>query len=183
MKNLYFIFILILLLSACEKKKSFETRKIVFEYDYINYAWGYQHKGWLVDTNGVVRLHQSADEHETWKLADNSGYISENDLQHNYDLSDTVIYNLDPSEVKGKITLLNSISENDLSEKSHPMADAGVGSLYGYVWDKNVQKYKRIFLAQSGDIAQVNNNANAVILKNWLIDKGEHQIKYFYWYY
>ena len=183
-KNISSVFILILLFvlfPSCKKNTPFEFRKIVFEYEYINYAWGYNHSGWFIDTTGLVYYHKSVNEHEIWNSADNSGYLSEGALQQNFNLSDTVIYTLNKTEVKGKAALNRFVTTDNFSEILHPMADAGIGTLYCYVWDKEVLKYRRLFLAESGDLRQANNDPDAILLTHWLIDKGNNQIKYFFW--
>lgn len=182
MKYTLYLLIFILSLTSCKKAHHYEVRKIVFQYEYINYAWGYQHQSWFIDTNGLVHLYRSDGQQENWKFPDDKGYITETDLQSDYALADTLIYQLDPTEVKQRTKLIPGISENDLTDISPVMADAGESVLYAYVWDADLQQYKRIFLAESGDLSRVNNHPNAKALTEWLIDKGKNQVKFFIWF-
>ncbi|MDB5227568.1 MAG: hypothetical protein JWN78_1761 [Bacteroidota bacterium] len=193
-----FIFSIVVLLFSCTKetkdKSQFEQRdqdagKIAFQYEYINFAWGYAHYTWFVDTNGVVRYyrtniryHQTSDRYETWKSTDSAGYISTSDLQFNYALCYT-IYRLDSSEVRQKSKLISLVDETTLTDSINAMADAGAAVLYCYIWDPSKQKYKRLLLKQEGDWDRSNLNANAMVLSHWLINKGEQEIKQFFWYY
>ena len=44
-------------LSGCEKEECGceNIPPVLFEYHYINYAWGFQENGWLIDGDGNVQ--------------------------------------------------------------------------------------------------------------------------------
>jgi len=69
MRNIRLLFILGLMifsLTNCEKDNdgtdiSMTNQRIYFQYDYINFAWGYQHSGWLIDSSGNVHCYNKPD--------------------------------------------------------------------------------------------------------------------------
>lgn len=184
-----FIFSIVILFSSCKKEIQVKSSpdinvgKIAFQFEFINWAWGFQHITWFVDTNGVVRFYKSFNRNELWKQADDVGYISAEDFQFNYALCDTIVSILDSFEVRTHAHLIPAIDESMLSGWTNGGADGGSAALYCYVWNPVMQKYKRVFLAQTGDFERVNLNSNAVELTTWLTDKGEHEMKnYFVWF-
>ncbi|MDD2799252.1 MAG: hypothetical protein PHV20_11730 [Bacteroidales bacterium] len=56
MKTLLSILCAFLILNGCAKMDSisFSNQKIVFQQEYINYAWGYSHNGFFIDSTGAI---------------------------------------------------------------------------------------------------------------------------------
>jgi len=60
------------------------------------------------------------------------------------------------------------------------MADAGIGALYVYVWDKAVEKYEKVLLASKGDISVTNKSSEAKSAVNWLKTIGKQTDRFFW---
>ena len=82
-------------LSACQEdlKSDYEApvdQAVLFEYRYVNFAWGYAENGWLIDSEGNMRSFSLP---ENFRLPDSTGYISQEDLDAFVDAMSTVLVN------------------------------------------------------------------------------------------
>jgi hypothetical protein len=83
-----------LILTSCDKdcdEVNPVKDPVYFQYEAINYAWGFYHVGWYIDSKGnfdYYRLPQYPIE------PDSSGYISKVDLLDNLAKADSIVYNI-----------------------------------------------------------------------------------------
>ncbi|MBN2523323.1 MAG: hypothetical protein JXB24_08595 [Bacteroidales bacterium] len=157
-------------LCACEKDEiSDPSRQIVyFAYEYINYAWGYQHTGWLIDSAGNLNAYNLPDE---WQPGNEEG-ISYKDLKFNLSQTDSVIATIDPAVLTLKVQLIGEAKDGIITPAIHAACDAGTSALYAYYYDVEKQLYRIVFLARSGDFESHNTSPAAVELTEWLKQFG-----------
>ncbi|MEO6131037.1 MAG: hypothetical protein ABIQ02_04265 [Saprospiraceae bacterium] len=167
-------FLVLLFLSSCKKEDCGDptslTDPVYFQFEAKNYAWGIFHAGWFIDQNGNFDYFNLPD---PWKEPDSLGYISKNDLLTNLEQADSVVYSISMHELQNKVSLIDDIDENKLSEIEQVAADTGTSSLYCYKWDNVKGKYKRIILETEGDFRQFNLDPEAQELASWLIALGK----------
>ena len=79
--------ILLLLLVYCSHDRMQEKymllvnrQAILFEFEYINYAWSYQHNGFIIDNEGNVLTYNNP---ENWNFPDSDLRISEKQVAEN----------------------------------------------------------------------------------------------------
>jgi hypothetical protein len=138
---------------------------IYFQYEYINYAWGYQHYGWLIDSTGKVFCYHNP---ENWNFPDSLGFINTSDMDSNISETDSICYKIDIRKLNDKTELIFNASKGKISEPVHEMYDAG-GSVYSaFLYNKNTGKYKKILLKQEGDFRIENSSTEADELYTWL---------------
>jgi hypothetical protein len=163
-----FLLLLSLLIIACSSKKEDtlinKEQPVYFQYNYINWAWGYQHSGWLIDNKGNVNYYNKPAD---WRNGDQDG-ISYDDLIYNLSQTDSVIAKIDPLILKEKIKLIKDAIDGEISPETHTAYDAGVWALLAYYYDNNTKKYRTVFLAESGDVSSYNKDTAAIQLTNWL---------------
>ncbi len=177
-KTIILLLILTTIISSC-KKEDLESidQPVLFEFEYINYAWVHTHRGWMIDDEGYVKGFNLP---ENWNTPDEDNRINKADLIENLSSTDTVFMKAD--EVK----LLQHFGERlemkgavmDTSETF--MADAGIGALYVYLWDKENDEYERVLLASKGDISVTNMSPEAKSAVMWLIEIGENTDVFFW---
>jgi len=163
-------FTIIIFTSSCNKDDSNRNTQnlghILFQYDYVNWAWGYQHAGWFIDSSGNVKGYNLP---HNWKYADSLGYILKDSLELNYNNTDTLLFQVEKQELLEKAKMIEKTINGKLSAKTHTAFDAGSAVLYCYYWDRKKGAYKIIFLAESGDFEQHNLDTSGIALSNWLI--------------
>ena len=161
--------LLAFLLGACEMLEcdSPMGQPVYFEYHYTNYAWGYQENGWIIDREGNIR---SFNLPVDFRYPDSTGYLTIGDLEHNLILTDSIVGNVDESEFEQYIEYIPAAAEGEIGKSKSIAADAGASVLSCYLYDKEKDAYKFVFLAQSGDWEQFNLSPEAEILVDWLLD-------------
>ena len=82
LRKLFLLSILILFIPGCKKDTSISERQsVLFQFEYINYAWGYQHQGFIIDNKGNVLTYNNP---EGWNFPDNN--LNINEIQFNENL-------------------------------------------------------------------------------------------------
>lgn len=173
MKNIWILSIigfLIISLTNCDPiPDDIETttlkQRIYFQYEYVNYAWGYQHAGWLIDSSGNVLCY---DKPENWYSTDSLGFITSAEMDSNIFKTDSVCYTIDKTTLIDKTGPIKNVSKGVISDPIHEMYDAGIESYYGFTYNEETKKYKKVLLKQIGDFRIDNSASEAVELYEWL---------------
>lgn len=163
--------ILTLICIGCEKlwHDPIEEQPVYFEYHYINHAWGYQERGWLIDKDGEVRYFEFPD---NYRLPDSTGILSLEDLEYNLGQTDSIITSIEQAELEEYTGYISAAAEGEIGEQTHIAADAGSSTLSCYLYDEEQDAYRFVFLATSGDWEQFNLAPEAETLVDWLRQFG-----------
>jgi hypothetical protein len=179
--SLYLIAILLggLILSCsretCDCK---EDQPVLFQYEYINYAWGYRHHGFMIGADGTIHgFRQPA----AWKEYDSAGMISRDDLEFNLGQCDTLFGNVDQDSLCDYFDQVKDIRTGEIKDLGIYMADAGTGVLSAWYPTLSDSIYERVFLISNGDSNLKNTHEKAGDLINWLKKTGLKTDR-FYWF-
>jgi len=153
-------------------------QRVLFQQSFINYAWGYQNRGWFVDNDGEMKAYRIAGRGDQWHnvgtAGTDSGYIVQKELEENYAKADWVIYHIPQSELIEKFRLISSAANGPYSPYTRAAYDAGNVLFCAYLLDKEKGAYGQVLLERSGDFSQFNENADAQEIQKWLV--GLNQI-------
>lgn len=134
-----------------------------FDIEYKNWAWGFQHTGTLILSDGSVRKYDLS---------------SLNDSHSDFDTKkkhSKLIGQIELSDMKDLCALLKTINDQPLSQTKDMAFDAGSTNYYGYLWNPNPQGgWKKIQLKQEGDRVKKHQQRNA----NVLVERLKTVIKY-----
>ena len=171
MHKVILLAILTLSIHACELPEDYPvtSQPVYFEYNYINYAWGYHNKGWIIDEEGNVRAYNLP---EAWMEPDSTGYIQEEDLLFNISQTDSVIGVVDSTVLIAKAALIPGAKDGKISKQENTAFDAGSAVLSAYYYDAEEEAYIKVFLAMSGDFSSQNESREAKKLVSWLRSFG-----------
>ena len=125
MKNLLPILILLALFTGCdyvEVAPQEENSTLIFQSEYTNYAWGYNHSGWMMGNSGELKRFQKK---AAWVFPDAQGYVSEADMLKNLAACDSVIAKISTGDFSKYASLALTCSDGPLSKAENKMADAG----------------------------------------------------------
>jgi len=141
--------------------------KIIFEVEYTNWAWGYQHFGYFIDTTGDVHSYDLGTSNIT--LYDTSfDYYSEEYLRAKFNHADTLRRTVNHDSLRWSYTLARLVLPGPYSDRTNIGADMGSISYYVYLYDPVVTKYHKILLSQEGDWTFYNTQESAMVLVPWL---------------
>ncbi|MBS2097593.1 hypothetical protein [Carboxylicivirga linearis] len=158
------------LLTACDKNNKNTqytpiNQRILFQVEYINYAWIYQHNGYLIDCSGNI---YSFNNPENWNFIEDNGTISEVAMNENLLSTDSIIYTLDDANLENKQYKINHAVKGNISDLKCEMVDAGTIVYSTFTLNKRTHKYKQVILNQWGDCSRENSSAAAKDLYEWL---------------
>jgi len=142
-----------------------DEQEILFEVNYVNYAWGFQNNGFLIDKKGLVR---TFDKPKDWKFAD-SGPLSAAEMDERLSKTTLVNYTVPAGELAQSIDKLKRVSDARFSEPSSRGADMGASAYYIYRYDPGQKIYTAVLLQSVGDNDVFNLDPDAKALSEWLV--------------
>lgn len=151
---------------------------VVFQYEYINYAWGYRHHGFLIDSKGKV---WGFGQPEKWTFPDTSGYMTRIGLEYNLALCDTLCGSVELKELQEQYSKIPDIQTGTIKDHGQVMFDAGLGVFTSWIWNEKMERYEPVFLISNGDVFRENSHPATSKVVEWLKSIGENTNR-FYWY-
>ena len=137
----------------------------VFECEYVNFAWGHQHVGFTVDSEGVIRRYdRSGDPWTPAAVRRGDPRLPAADLHAKYVGAD-IVGRVPSAEVAEKAALLPHAARGSIERE--PIAyDAGDAWCVGYVYLPAERVYETVIL--DGDGTFRNSAREAGVLRDWL---------------
>ncbi len=154
----------LLIVSGCEKLPD-DNPKAVFIHEYINYAWGFQHNGYFVDTDGNILEFNLP---EKWNRPDDLGYLSAAEMDENLQHAGKVLCNVNKHEVDRYSRMLRAAAKGRISKAVQMMYDAGTISTVAFLYEPENNRYRYIFIRQTGDYYQENESREARVIWKWM---------------
>ena len=149
---------------------SSDHSRIYFEREYVNFAWGYVHFGWFIDSSGQVISYDIAKSGDRW-VANPSGYYTEEQLWIKIHHMDT----LRSSVPADTLQFLRGLAQNAVAGTSSDTicagADMGAHSYSCYVFQADSSKFRRIVLRVEGDCSYHNTSQSAITLATWMAQR------------
>jgi hypothetical protein len=142
-----------------------QDQPVLFQYRYVNHAWGYQDNGWLIDSSGNVKYFEFPSDFRT---PDSTGYLTREDLEHNLAETDSLITTIDRDKLDSHVALIQEAAAGEIGERQHRAYDAGTSTLACYVYDSGQDAFRYVLLGMSGDWEQLNQSEEAADLVEWL---------------
>ncbi len=157
--------------SCTDKQDEVALTECYFQYEYVNYAWGYQHSGFTITPAGEVYTFNRL---TPWVFSKDSK-ISTADIRKNIVASvkmDTLISN---SDISHYVKLALSASNGGLSQPVMQGADGGSYGCSVFIPEQdNTGSYRQVILTESGDWEQHNLAPEAAVLARWLTNLRIH---------
>jgi hypothetical protein len=156
-----------LILASCNEKQLNETPPgCYFQYEYVNYAWGYQHSGFTVTPVGEV---YKFDASTPWVFADNER-LSLSDLKKNIEASVKVDTIINAVEIDRYQQLAVFAMSGKISDPISRGADLGEFICKIVVPDTSDPHngYREVILTENGDFDRHNLSPEAAVIAEWL---------------
>lgn len=163
--------VLVLQCSCKDKQDEVALTDCYFQYEYVNYALGYQHSGFTITPAGEVYTFNRL---TPWVFSTETK-ISSADLKKNIALSvkaDTLIA---ISDIIYYMKLALPASDGGLSQPVSQGADMGSLGCSVFIPEQdNTGSYRQVILNESGDWEQHNLAPEAGVLTQWLTNLRIH---------
>jgi hypothetical protein len=156
----------ILLTNGCKKGYiQSEKKHILFQYEYINYAWGYVHEGFYVDDAGNV-LHYNNP--EKWNFHSQYYNLNEKQIDENLSKCTRSDIKIDIEDLSKFTSYIDNISSSRITAKKSEGADAGTAVYVCYTYNSQGGIYKGTLVKMEGDFTCENLNFYSKKVSMWL---------------
>lgn len=145
------------------------NQNILFEVQYINFAWGYQHSGFYINKKGEVFNYKYDNNFVVWK-PNKDNYYTEEELLNKYKPNNTLVGTIDKYTVSNKNKLIIQAMQSNYSDTTQIGADQGTTSYICYFYNSIKNKYLEIVLEQDGDWNYKKESLESDSLVKWLKD-------------
>jgi hypothetical protein len=168
------VIVIALTLSSCKKNFSVrEGQDIFFKFEYVNYAWGFQHYGFMVDVKGRVLTFNDPPK---WNFSDNDHLISRAQVQENISYcteSEKVIPQLQLSKF---MKYIDKIASSKITAQKNIGADKGTSTFVCYQFSENTSLYKETIIKMEGDANCENLNYFSKKVVEWMREIGKEYL-------
>ncbi len=141
------------------------AQNILFETEYTNRAWGYNHVGIWVDSSGTVWRYELAEGED--KL-DGTGHYSEEDLLDRYAHKSAYVARVPPDTLRMMYQRIGAAAAGQYSDTTTPMADAGTTRYIAWTFYPGSRTYREVGLRMRGDQQADNLVPEAKVIADWL---------------
>lgn len=140
---------------------------ILFQYEYINYAWGYQHSGYYIDGEGNVLKYEKP---EGWNFADSDNKLSSDRLFENLNKCTISEKTIPSSELSKYSRHIENIASSKVTAPKNVGADFGSIRYYCYRYDETTDTYRGYLIRMEGDYTCENLNFYSKKVASWMED-------------
>ena len=164
--NFFFILLTAFFVIGCKKNVVInEKQAILFQVDYVNYAWGYQHNGFFIDNKGNVQTYKNP---QIWNFPDKNFNLSENQVRDNIGHCLNSGKKIPSEELKKYSSYIKNISSSKVTALKNISADAGSMEYICYQFSENTGSYKGSLIKMEGDFTCENLNFFSKKVTIWL---------------
>lgn len=164
--NLLSVLVFSFLLTGCQKDYIVsEGQDILFQQEYINYAWSYQHYGYIIDSDGNVF---SFNKPAIWNYPDKDNKLSEQQAKENISNCTFTGKQIPKTELQKYINYINNISASRISSPRNVGADMGSLIYYCYQYSESSLTYKATKIKMEGDVQCENLNFFSKKVVDWM---------------
>ena len=164
-KILYLV-VIILLFSGCKKTYLLsEKQTIVFQYEYVNYAWGYQHNGYIIDNKGNILTFNNP---EKWNFRDKDMILTEKQVAENITKCQLTTRKIPSDDLRKYSGYINNMASSQLTASKNVAADAGTAEYVCYQFSETSGTYKGYIIKTEGDFTRENLNFYSKKVVHWM---------------
>lgn len=166
------LLLIILLTAGCRKNYSLnENQVILFQFDYLNYAWGYQHHGFIIDSEGNVLKY---DNPEGWNFPESELTLTNTKAAENISKCIPAGKTIDRNELLRYASYINNIAQSKVTAIKNVGADGGSSQYICYQYNEDSGTYKGHLIKMEGDFTCENLNYYSKRVTQWLKDIQQH---------
>lgn len=164
-----------IIISGCKKNNVIKERQhILFQYDYVSYARGYIHEGFVIDDVGNILTYQNPD---GWNFHDQDYNLTEYQLAENISKCSKADLKIGKEELVKFSSYIDNISSSKVTAKKNEAADAGTSVFICYDYSEEKGIYKGYLIKMEGDFTCENLNFYSKKVSLWLKDINNTLLK------
>lgn len=153
-------------LEGCKKTNVISERQsILFEFEYVNYAWNYQHYGFIIDNEGNVLTYYNP---ESWNFPDRELRISQTQVAENLSMCTHSGIRISKSELQKYSGHIINIASSRVTALKNAADDAGSAEYICYQYSEASGMYKGTIIKMEGDFTCENLNFYSKKVADWM---------------
>jgi hypothetical protein len=154
------------MISGCEKAYVLsDEQDILFQYEYINNAWGYHHYGFLIDNKGEVLIFNNP---VNWNFPDEDHILLKKQVKENISNCTKTNRKLSKSELQKYMNYIDNIASSKVTAPKKIGANAGITSFLCFQFSETTSAYKVSTIKTEGDVACENLNFYSRKVSEWM---------------
>jgi hypothetical protein len=158
----------VLFITCCKKNNVISDKQsILFQFDYVNYAWGYQHNGFIIDNEGNVLSNSNS---EDWNFPDNDFTLSENQVVENIKKCAQTGKKIPKEELQKYANYIKNIASSKVTALKNVAFDRGSSEFICYQFLESTGTYKGYLIKMEGDFTCENLNFYSKKVVAWMKD-------------
>lgn len=162
------VILTILFITGCKKNYIISDKQsILFQLEYLNYAWGYQHNGFIIDNEGNVLTYSNP---ESWNFPDNNFCLTEKQVAENITKCLPSNKKIEIEELQKYTSYINNIASSKVTALKNVAADAGSLEFICYQFSEIKGSYKGYIIKKEGDFTCENLNFFSKKVALWMKD-------------
>jgi hypothetical protein len=166
--NMILVILMILIIPGCKKNYIISEKQVIlFQLEYVNYAWGYQHNGFIIDNEGNVLSYNNPDD---WNFPDKDLSINESKIAENIGKCNPTTIKIPNEELQKYINYIKNIASSKVTAEKNVAADAGSLEFICYQFSENSGMYKGYLIKKEGDFTCENLNFYSKKVAAWMRD-------------
>ena len=148
-EKIILITLLVLFITGCKKNYVISGKQaILFQFDYVNYAWGYQHHGFIIDNKGNILTYNNPEE---WNFPDNNLVLNEIQVAENISKCIQTGKKISKEELQKYTNYIENIASSKVTALKNVAADAGSLEYVCYQFSESTGTYKGYLIKMEGD--------------------------------
>jgi uncharacterized Fe-S cluster protein YjdI len=156
----------VLIFTGCKKNYTVSNDvELYFQMDYLNYAWGYQHSGYIIKGNGEVLTY---DNPEKWNFPDSNFIITADQVAENLAMCSPAGIAIPVNELAKYTSHIGNIASSKVSALRNVAADAGSTQFICYEVSGEEKNYKGYLIKMEGDFTCENLNFFSKKVVSWM---------------
>jgi hypothetical protein len=173
--KIFLIAITIFFIAGCKKNYvNSDKQAILFQLEYVNYAWGYQHNGFIIDKEGNVLTYSNP---EDWNFHDNDYILSEKNVSDNLSKCVPSGKKISAEELQKYSQYIKNIASSKVTAIKNVGADAGSLEYICYQFSESTGVYKGSLIKMEGDFTCENLNFYSKKVVAWMREINDSLVR------
>jgi hypothetical protein len=153
-------------ITACKKNNGINQKQaVLFQFEYVNYAWGFQHSGFLIDNKGNVLTYTNP---QNWNFPDKDLILNESQIRSNMSNCLNSGIKIPPQELTKYAGFIKNISQSKVTALKNVAADEGSMQYICYQYYENSGTYRGVLVKMEGDFTCENLNFYSKKVTLWM---------------
>jgi hypothetical protein len=134
---------------SCRKVNVLSSeQKMLFQYSYVNYAWGSNNQGFIIDSEGNLLLYNQP---EKWNFPDNNSSFTQAQVTENLSYCTATGRKVTGAELLKYTGYIKYLAASKITAKKNVAADMGTFNYYCFSYSEESSSYRQVTIKTAGD--------------------------------